>query len=429
MKYNYLGTVDDQVIKNPWQNYEASLDQLNNDLIGEVLIGNNILINDGYLLNSELLRTAIVDDRKSPLLSLIRSGYITILSRTNKKLYELPEFMADQGNRSFQELLQSKHYNQLIKPQIVRIHNELSNHNALDTWPNFNISDGFIKLLKQFEDINPSEVGLKRTTPEVFNRVLEQYHKLIAESQNGPRDKFEKAIDFISPPPIVKQELMNLVNSVYQYNFSACYSAYKQEEFGDLIEIGLTSKYVTKLEGLLEEPKDLLVDPHEIPQLRLPKRLPLANGEKLTSIVKFGTELYTLKEEYKRTLANVYENKQDIGILKEVSQAYSRKLSEHFYSDDYAWFKKYWDPASIFTTPIIAPLLGEVSGLVVSSVATAFTTRVLVPKIIKRISIRDRKFFKSKKRSSTPTDENSLMFSLSIRNEKARSHAEDLQKF
>ena len=85
---HYVGLFDDKVNDYPWQK-PITLDYFNEVLIKQSLLGKPMAINDGYLLNYEAGRTALVDDTKSPLRELINSGFIVMLSRNEGKLHEM----------------------------------------------------------------------------------------------------------------------------------------------------------------------------------------------------------------------------------------------------------------------------------------------------------------------------------------------------
>ena len=101
----YVGTLDDVVERFPWQ-FDADINYFNQLLVRKAILGEKILINDGYLLNNCAARQAILNPSCSPLTSLIEQGFVRILSR-NADLVSLPEKMADQGVASFNVLKNS----------------------------------------------------------------------------------------------------------------------------------------------------------------------------------------------------------------------------------------------------------------------------------------------------------------------------------
>ena len=58
--YTYLGTADDLVQRYPWQ-IEMNLENFNNMLMRKALLGEKVLINDGYLLNLPAARHALLN--------------------------------------------------------------------------------------------------------------------------------------------------------------------------------------------------------------------------------------------------------------------------------------------------------------------------------------------------------------------------------
>ena len=100
--FTYLGTADDLVQRYSWQ-IEMDLKSFNNMLMRKALLGERVLINDGYLLNLPAARQALLDPSCSPLKALIESNFVRILSRNND-LVSMPEAMAKQGVKSFESL-------------------------------------------------------------------------------------------------------------------------------------------------------------------------------------------------------------------------------------------------------------------------------------------------------------------------------------
>ena len=77
----YLGTLDDVVQRYPW-NIEIGLQQFNQMLIRKALLGEKIIINDGYLLNHPFARQALLNPTSSPLKALIEANFVQVMSRS-----------------------------------------------------------------------------------------------------------------------------------------------------------------------------------------------------------------------------------------------------------------------------------------------------------------------------------------------------------
>ena len=77
----YLGSLDDVVQRYPW-NITVDLTHFNQMLIRKALLGEKVIINDGYLLNHPCARQALLDPTSSPLKALIEANFVHIMSRS-----------------------------------------------------------------------------------------------------------------------------------------------------------------------------------------------------------------------------------------------------------------------------------------------------------------------------------------------------------
>src|ERR1700722_15511935 len=113
----YTGLVDDFATKYGDASIQT-LKDFNNHLIGAVLTGHPLLINDGHLVMHPAIREAVLNPKSSPLQELTKAGYVKILTRNGGDLETLADQMADQGITSAQQFGGQDYYKKQYQPAL-----------------------------------------------------------------------------------------------------------------------------------------------------------------------------------------------------------------------------------------------------------------------------------------------------------------------
>ena len=246
----YLGTLDDVVQRYPW-NIEMGQQQFNQMLIRKALLGEKVIINDGYLLNHPFARQALLNPTSSPLKALIEANFVQIMSRSGS-LLDVAEKMSAQGVESFQALQKSSEWPALQsmlkqwEPGLQRIENFIP-------WPKKHISHGFDNMLGRSRHLQVENLGMTAVSNDDFQRVFDLYTAKNKTDKEATRTRWEQAcLSILGDAPDAKakiNELMGLATEAYHYNFAVCLSSQFSERkilvetrysraFADLIQLG-----------------------------------------------------------------------------------------------------------------------------------------------------------------------------------------------
>jgi hypothetical protein len=96
---------------------------LNRRLINAVLIGDPLLVNDGYVIMSPALRSAITEPPGSPFCDLVENGFVRILTRNKADLEGLADNMAKQAIGNTHQLVQDDFYRNKFQPSLKTLMN------------------------------------------------------------------------------------------------------------------------------------------------------------------------------------------------------------------------------------------------------------------------------------------------------------------
>lgn len=131
----YCGLFDDFAARNKIGSAIDSVERLNEHLIHAVLVGDPLVINDGYVLMNPAIQEAIVKPEVSPFRALVKSRFITIVSRNGGDLAGLAMRMANDGITSAEDLLGQRRYREGIEPALKAWGDELHGLTWYRTWP------------------------------------------------------------------------------------------------------------------------------------------------------------------------------------------------------------------------------------------------------------------------------------------------------
>ncbi|WP_345761291.1 hypothetical protein [Diaminobutyricibacter sp. McL0608] len=214
-KRAYCGLLDDFAARNNDPLAIGTLAKLNNHLISSVIIGDPLLINDGYLVMNPALRAAIVNPKKSPFQELVRSGFIRIVSRNGGDLPGLPKLMADQNIESALKLISDPAYEREIAPALEKWSASLNSGQSdwARPWPAHRTDAVFGKLGRRILDALIQRNGPDRDQVVRFSDAL--------GDRVGSRNAWEKvAADLVRAQNLssrTRAELMAAANESYQY--------------------------------------------------------------------------------------------------------------------------------------------------------------------------------------------------------------------
>lgn len=137
----YIGSYDDYNYR-LWRHADQHMVHLNEMLIGSVLYGDRLLVNDAFIPQHEHLREAASDYRVSPFRALVECGWIRILTRTKGRLDTVIERLSQQG-------MPGKTMSPELKQQLMTWSETLSLQPGIFVpFPRKDLTDGFINLCK-----------------------------------------------------------------------------------------------------------------------------------------------------------------------------------------------------------------------------------------------------------------------------------------
>ncbi|MDB9415208.1 hypothetical protein [Microcystis aeruginosa] len=304
LQYTYTGLLDDVMIR--YSNEYSSADFFNKMIAKNVFFGGGIYINDGYLVNHPIVRQNLYDEN-TLLRRMLSEGFIRILTKASSAniLSEMPQRMADQGNWSYQELVNSNEW-ETLKPCLTRIAKSAFQKGHARSWPNRDMSYGFTKLMiRAFTEENPRNLGLANISRDEWLSIRDDF---LARDprRGGPRDKLEKAALNIfqgtrsnSDIRIAMNDVMTVGNQAYHYNFGLTLT--NEDEHGVAVDTTLGAAFDELLQTRKIEQGQL----DNIPLLRLPQEIPFQRGELFSVFLDNANRAGDAKLNYLRSLRNV----------------------------------------------------------------------------------------------------------------------------
>jgi hypothetical protein len=250
MELSYIGTLDDSVYRHPWSGIKTS--DFQEILLRQVLTGNPIAINDGYIFQSLWAIDDIKQGDQSLLLQLARLGFLKILCRA-RNFDEMPERMAGIVG-SHTELTERPDYQQ-IKETASDFGKSIKDCGAYMSWPDVDIGFGFYLLCIAAHRMIREKFGAESLGLSAVSRtmVLSALSEIIRKFHDKPisiRGRLEsevipKIIDEYRCSEEVAHQfraaLMGLANEFYHVNFSALLSA-DQDKNSDISTISVETR-------------------------------------------------------------------------------------------------------------------------------------------------------------------------------------------
>jgi hypothetical protein len=302
LQYTYTGLLDDVMVR--YSNEYLSEDFFNKMIAKNIFFGGGIYINDGYLVNHPIARRNLYNEN-TLLRRMLSEGFIHILTRTPSAsvLSEMPQRMAEQGNASFQELVNGEEW-EVFRPNFTLIAQSAFQKGHARQWPNRDMSFGFTKLMERaFTEENPDNLGMTDINRDEWLRIRDDF---LARDprRGGPRDKLEKAALTIlqetrSDPSAGMNNVMTVGNQAYHYNFGLTLT--HEDEYGVAVDTTLGAAFDELLQTRQVERGQL----DDIPLLRLPQNIPFERGDLFLDFLDSATSVGQAKLNYLRSLRNV----------------------------------------------------------------------------------------------------------------------------
>jgi hypothetical protein len=332
LQYTYTGLLDDVMIR--YSNEYSSADFFNKMIAKNIFFGGGIYINDGYLVNHPIARESLYNEN-SLLRRMLSEGFIRILTKASSAnvLSEMPQRMANQGNRSYQELVNSNDW-ETLKPCLTSIAHSAFQKGHARSWPNRDMSYGFTKLMiRAFTEENPFNLGLANINRDEWLRIRDGF--LARNPQDGgPRDKLEKSAQDIlgerSDYRTAMNQVMTIGNQAYHYNFGLTLT--DEDEYGVAVDTTLGAAFDELLQTRQIERGQL----DNIPLLRLPQEIPFERGELFLDFLDNANRAGDAKLNYLRSLRDVISSEsREFDALRqkliEATDEYAHRIVELLY--------------------------------------------------------------------------------------------------
>lgn len=416
----YLGTLDDVVQRYPW-NIEMGQQQFNQMLIRKALLGEKIIINDGYLLNHPFARHALLYPTSSPLKALVEANFVQIMSRSGS-LLDVAQKMSAQNVESFQRLQKSAEWPALRtmlkqwEPGLQRIDNFIP-------WPNKHISHGFDNMLCRSRQLYVENLGMTAVTDDDFQRVFDLYTLKNKSDKEATRTRWEQAcIKVLGDDSNAKEkinELMGLASEAYHYNFAVCLSAQFSQR-----KILVETRYSHAFADLIQLGQPTQSELINIPSIQIPQKLSFERPHLWKDLVDPFSDVAGVQKEYQDAMEQFFAGQANAKLVEEVSLKYSKALSVHFENDE--------QDGGIKKVALSIGFLGL--GLVAGGPVTAgllwLAENSLLPTVTRVFKLRDKGFFKKQTpNQSLDLSHQNTLSSVSISLPLAEKLAKDIPDF
>jgi hypothetical protein len=326
LQRTYTGLLDDAMLR--YTNDYVGEKFFNKMILKNIVFGGGIYMNDGYLVNHPISRAYLHDDN-SLLRVMLATNFIKVLTReqTPEALALMPKKMADSGSRSFVELVNRKDWPDFF-PLYERLCQGFFYNSTQRSWPLFDMSYGYDKLIRRVLGASPDEVGLTLITEDQMRFIHDAYLESDPRSGN-PRDKFERAVlkvlkgkakDFRAS----RRQLMDLGNQAYHYNFGLTLT--EEEPNGVSVDTTMGFGFDEFLETTEIDRGQLA----SIPLIQVPDNLPFEHGDLFRPFLDPTTRVGTAKIAYLAKLRDLLspQAKRINELRKDVQEATQQYMSE-----------------------------------------------------------------------------------------------------
>lgn len=392
--WTYSGLLDDSVQRYPVAG-DVGESFFNRMIAKNLFFSGGLLLNDGYLVNHPSSRRALLRD-DSILRRMLSFNIVRVLSRedTPEGFADMPRRMAEQGNRSFQTLTRSNEWEPL-RQELKVMGRNLFHYGNVMPWPKREMHLGFTALMERVFRTPPAALGV--SLGDIALAEIESlFHKMDPQA-TGPRDKFERSVQEVTrrrgdPSGQVANQLMNLANQAYHYNFGLCLTP----ELGAVAVDTTTGPAFGELLSEEAGDEDLV---QRIPLIPIPKCLPFDKGSAFVELIDPNTPLGRAKLGYLQALEPIFSGQAANGddAIKDVREAgeiYCDRIAEHFSKHVSTWLADVYVNAALTLgfgelADGVTKIAGKAAGMVVSVAEDRRSPKAFLLRAIRRKQLRN----------------------------------------
>lgn len=286
----YSGLLDDVMLR--YSDDYLGEEFFNKMIAKNVLFGGGLYLNDGYMINHPVARRHLAND-DSLLRVMLSNNFIRVLTRTTDPgaLFDMPDSMARSGNTSFEDLIRSAEWQEL-RPTYRAICDNVFRNGNNRSWPAFDMSFGFAKLIGNIFDRTPSHLGLRLVTEDQLKYISDRFLAL-RPTEGNPRHKFEVAVRaVVNGERRQMAEMMTIANQAYHYNFGLTLT--EEDTHGVAVDTTVGMAF----DELLETREVSRGQLENIPLIQLPKGLSFDDGDIFRPFLDQSTKVGQAKREY-----------------------------------------------------------------------------------------------------------------------------------
>ncbi len=393
LSQTYLGTFDDVVERYPWKT-PINNNYLSQTLARHVLLGDRVILNDGYLIQQSLALDALKQENKSPLFNMIWEGQVRLISADGDIVGSLRK-RAESGVETIRQVVDSNDWPQLetVLTAISKRQHQLDAHLR---FPSLNMGAGFhaaMSRLKNEVDVgNFHNIGLTHTDEDLFRNVYDRFNQSIDHVEfaaartiweNASKATIAEASGLSSPREALN-ELMGVANEGYHMNFASALTS-----DNDFV-VGVETNQSEAFNEFLEEPELLTTSLPEIESIPLPNDKAFRDPQKLQSFMMSGMSGHVAKMNY-LTAQQTYildPSEANREAYREQKDAYVRKIAEVFGTGFRLPFRQRMASIYVATLGVAASAAGLDPSFGVAPAALAFISdQWLAPHYLKKYAI------------------------------------------
>jgi hypothetical protein len=322
----YCGLVDDFALRNRFGTRIADVRQLNEHLVVSALMGDPLLINDGYVLMNPAVRDAMNNTQISPLRDLVERGFVRVLSRNRGDLRRLPDQMADASTTTAIDLRKRPDFDTVFVPMLDRMTTDLTDLNEawFEPWPDLDTSFVFQRLGDQILerlvradgalgrdlDVFRNELGRKKSSRTSWEDSAKRLHRN-AQISDSTRDL-----------------LLVASNEAYQYSWGAVLATGARSVE---VQTGAT-QFLADLDLVADALPAAMPSPVTffVPNLSVVRAAVGDPWRKLGEVAAVGSDANRAKRTFRTTLADYHAGRCSHGQADDAARAYSKALSTLF---------------------------------------------------------------------------------------------------
>lgn len=344
----YIGTLDDVVERFPWKGFEVGLrrpDFLLETIVEHVLFGAPMLFNDGYLVNHPEARRDLMKGDKSLIATLVRKGFIKILTRTDDlQLHEMPIRMR-RNVASMAALVDSADW-PVLRWRLEEISAALRPDYNVYRWPTvatangrqlLDMGDGFRLLLDNVRSSVSkkgfSSLGFEFSDETKVRHLLDSVIGRLEADTLGARSFYESAarasVADLSPVVATRSlnEMMGLANEAYHFNFGLNLN-HELKDRG--IAVVTETRMSRAFDDLLAVDEAVVELQGTIPLIARPKFPISAEPRILAEVSDPASDIGRAKELFQQRMRNFVGGRHSIEEAQAFSAIYERALEDHF---------------------------------------------------------------------------------------------------